>query len=119
MSVTNFLFDTVTIKEISTTLSSWEETIIETVIYNEIPCKFYELSNTLKQTKESKQTSQSSFRCIITADRVNIRDWMLAIVSSPLAEVWKFTIAWTRLLKKVDRTGSHIEFDLNDKFLTR
>ena len=119
MAVTDFLFDTVTIKSISTVLTWWEETITETVIYSAIPCKIYEVYDAYKQTKESKQTSQSALKCIVTSDRTNIKNAMIAVVTNDLDWLWEYTIGWARLLKTVNGTNSHIEFTLNNKYLTR
>jgi hypothetical protein len=118
--IKDFLYQKCTITNKSVSISWWEETPTITTIYTNIPCMIYSWNVTYKNTPLSKQTSATDMRCIIEWTKTLIRDKMdISITDDATWLVGEYTISWVRPLRLKWWKINHIEFDLNDKFLTR
>lgn len=118
--IKDFLYQTCTITKNTITISAWEENKTKTAVYTAIPCMVYSWNVLLKNTPIAQQTPASDMRCIVAWDKTLVKDWMdISITDTATGSMWSYTISWVRPVRLKWWKINHIEFDLNNKFLTR
>ena len=106
----DFLNNTCTIKQITTTLVGWESVKTETAIYTNISCYYYRASARLDETNLAENTNLSSYKVILEANKTLVRQWMFIDVSDPdLWNIWKYKIDWVKVWRLIDGSRDHIE----------
>ena len=110
----DFLNNTCTIKQITTTIVGWESVKTETAIYTNISCYYYRASARLDETNLAENTNLSSYKVILEPNRTLVRRWMFIDVSDPdLWNIWKYKIEDVKLNRLIDWSKDSIELTIS------
>jgi len=115
MALSNFTDKTITITEEVRTTVWWESSIVENVIYNNIPCAYFFERQVQEPTQSVREVQQWRVSVMIDPGSINTRMWMKAVITDP--SLWTI-ITWIieniNLRRRVDWTPDNIQFNLKN-----
>ena len=92
--LSNFYDHTCTIYSETLTVSWWEQVLSENIIYNNIPCYFYNKNWNIRVRELETEKQVSNIRCNISSDKSEVRIWQRVKINDPLIwNIWVFEIS--------------------------
>ena len=106
----DFLNNTCTIKQITTTLVGWESVKTETAIYTNIRAYYYKSTAKFTESNLAENTNLSNYKVILEPNRTLVKRWMFIDISDPdLWNIWKYKIEDVKVWRLIDGSRDHIE----------
>lgn len=113
MALNNFLNQTANITSKVISIVWGEEQVSFSPVYTWIPCYYYKASQRLNETNQALNTNLSSYKVMLEANRVNVRENMIIEIIDPdLWNLWKFLIEWVKVNRLIDWTKDSIELNI-------